>query len=83
MKRSIDDSVDDHPDGDDERPPANWTVGMADDCEACGDLRVVLTLEEKGSAGLGVIAHLSPASARRMRAAVADALKEMGEDPGR
>ena len=46
MKRSIDDSVDDHPEGDDERPPANWTVGMADDCEACDDLRVVLTLEE-------------------------------------
>ena len=54
MKRSIDDSVDDHPEGDDERPPANWTVGMADDCEACDDLRVVLTLEEKGSAGLGI-----------------------------
>ena len=83
MKRSIDDSVDDHPDGDDERPPSNWTVAMADDCEACDDLRVVLTLEEKGRAGAGVIAHLSPDNARRLRGAIADALSELGEEPGR
>ena len=56
---------------------------MADDCEACDDVRIVLTLEEKGRAGLGVIAHLAPDNARRLRAAVADALREVGEDPGR
>lgn len=56
---------------------------MTDDCEACGDLRVSLTLEEVGHAGTGVVAHLAPATARRLRAAIADALRELGEDPGR
>ena len=83
MRRSIDDSVDDHPAGDDERPPANWAVGMSDDCDECADLRVVLTVEEMGRAGTGVIAHLAPATARRLRAAIGDALRELGEDPGR
>jgi hypothetical protein len=82
MRRSIDDARDDHPAGDEERPPASWMVGMADDCEGCDDLRVVVTLEEVGRAGTGVVAHLSPAGARRMRAALADALRELGEDPG-
>jgi hypothetical protein len=84
MRRSIDDALDDHPAGDDERPPASWAVALSDDCEACGDgeLRVVLTLEEAGSAGLGVVAHLSPDTARRLRAALAAALREIGEDPG-
>ncbi|MHB8464657.1 MAG: hypothetical protein ACYDH6_21005 [Acidimicrobiales bacterium] len=81
MRRSIDDSADDHP-GDDERPPASWMVGLADDCESCDDLRVVLTLEEVGRAGTGVIAHLAPAGARRLRAALAAALREIGEEPG-
>ena len=83
MRRSIDDSRDDHPDDDDERPPASWAVGMSDDCEFSDDLRVVLTLEEVGRAGYGVVAHLAPVTARRLRAALADALKEFGEDPGR
>lgn len=83
MRRSIDDSRDDHPEGDDERPPASWAIGMSDDCEGCDDLRVVLTLEEVGRAGYGVVAHLAPDTARRLRAAIGDALKELGEDPGR
>lgn len=82
MRRSIDDHLDDHPAGDEERPPASWAVGLSDDCEACGDLRVVLTLEEAGQAGLGLVAHLAPDTARRLRVAIADALKEIGEDPG-
>lgn len=84
MRRSIDDHTDDHPAGDPERPPASWAVALADDCEACGDgaLRVVLTVEEVGSAGTGVIAHLAPATARRLRVALAAALREIGEDPG-
>ncbi len=83
MRRSIDDHLDDHPADDEERPPANWAVGLSDDCEACDDLRVVLTLEEAGRAGEGVVAHLAPMNARRLRVALADALREIGEDPGR
>lgn len=83
MRRSIDDHLDDHPADDDERPPASWAVGLSDDCDACQDLRVVLTLEEAGQAGLGVVAHLAPETARRLRVAIADALTEIGEDPGR
>lgn len=82
MRRSIDDHLDDHPSGDDERPPASWAVGLSDDCEECGDTRVVLTLEESGRAGYGVVAHLAPVTARRLRVALADALAEIGEDPG-
>jgi hypothetical protein len=83
VRRSIDDHTDDHPPGDDERLPASWAVGISDDCEGCDDLRVVLTLEEVGRAGYGIVAHLAPDTARRLRAAVADALKEIGELPGR
>jgi hypothetical protein len=83
VRRSIDDHLDDHPAGDDERLPASWAVGISDDCEACDDIRVVLTLEEAGRAGYGVVAHLSAETARRLRVALADALTEVGEDPGR
>lgn len=55
---------------------------MSDDCDACGDLRVVLTLEEVGRPGQGVVAHLSPSTARRLRAALGDALAELGQDRG-
>ena len=83
VRRSIDDAVDDHPSGDADRPKASWAVGMSDDCEGCADLRVVLTLEEVGQAGRGVVAHLAPTTARRLRGALAAALVELGEDPGR
>lgn len=84
MRRSIDDSTDDHPADEDDRPPASWAVAVTDDCEACGEaeLRVVLTLEEVGRSGLGLVAHLAPATARRLRVALAAALREIGEDPG-
>jgi hypothetical protein len=82
VRKSLDDSIDDHPAGDDERPPANWAVMAADDCDACNDVRVVVTLEEAGRAGAGVVAHLAPANARRLRTAIASALRELGEDPG-
>jgi hypothetical protein len=55
---------------------------MSDDCEACADLRVVLTLEEVGRPGQGVVAHLAPSTARRLRGALAAALAELGEPPG-
>ena len=84
MRRSIDDAADDHPPGDEDKPPSSWMVGLTDDCEACdGDLRIVLTVEDIGHAGSGVVAHLAPATARRLRIALADALRELGEDPGR
>jgi hypothetical protein len=40
----------------------------------------VLTLEELDRAGTGVVAHLSPVTARRLRAAITDALREIGSD---
>ena len=81
MRRSIDDATDDHPPGEDDRPPASWAIAVSDDCEACGEgePRIILTLEEVGSAGAGVVAHLSPSTARRLRAAIASALREIGE----
>jgi len=84
MRRSIDDATDDHPDGEDDRPPASWAVAVTDDCEACGEaaLRVVLTLEEVGRSGYGLVAHLAPDTARRLRVALAAALREIGEDAG-
>jgi hypothetical protein len=82
VKKSIDFALDDHPDDDEERAVAAWAVTAFDDCDGCDDLRIELTLEEKGRAGTGVAAHLSPASARRLRAALAAALREVGEDPG-
>ncbi|HTJ75067.1 MAG TPA: hypothetical protein VL337_06850 [Acidimicrobiales bacterium] len=82
MKKLADYGEDDHPPGDPERARAAWAVALLDDCEGCDDLRVELTLEEAGQAGRGVVAHLAPATARRLRAALATALREMGEAPG-
>jgi hypothetical protein len=82
MKKLADYGEDDHPPGDPERARAAWAVALLDDCEGCNDLRVELTLEEAGQAGRGMVAHLAPATARRLRAALATALREMGEAPG-
>ena len=82
MKRSIDFAFDDHPDDDEDKPRVAWAVAAVDDCDGCGDLRVEVTLEDEGANGTGVTAHLSPATARRVRAALAAALREVGEDPG-
>jgi hypothetical protein len=79
VKKSIDFFLDDHPDGDDERPRTAWAVSVVDDCDGCDDLRVELNLEEEGGHGTGITAHLSAATARRMRAAMAAALHEIGE----
>jgi hypothetical protein len=40
---------------------------------------VVLTVEEVGHAGSGLVTHLTPTIARRLRVALADALAEIGE----
>ena len=79
MKKLIDYGQDDHTD-DEERPQTAWSVAILDDCDGCGDLRVELVLEEVGKAGYGQVAHLSPASARRLRSALTGALKELGAD---
>jgi hypothetical protein len=82
MKKLAGYGVDDHPAGDEDRPPTAWSVALGDDCEACDDLRVEMTLEEAGQAGRGITGHLAPVTARRLRAALATALREMGEAPG-
>jgi hypothetical protein len=56
-------------------------VAAIDDCDACGDIRVELTLEEVNKPGTGLVAHLAPDSARALRAALATALRETGEPP--
>jgi hypothetical protein len=79
VKQSIDFDFDDHPEQDEEKPRVAWAVAVVDDCEGCDDLRVELTLEDEGSNATGVTAHLSPDTARRLRAALAAALRAVGE----
>ena len=82
MKRSIDFAFDDHPTDDDEKPRVAWAVAAVDDCDGCADLRVEVTFEDEGASGTGVTAHLAPTTARRVRAALAAALREVGEATG-
>ena len=79
MKKLADYGLDDHPAGDPERAQLAWAVAALDDCDECEDPRVELTVEEAGDPGAGLVGHLAPATARRLRAALAPALKEMGE----
>jgi hypothetical protein len=81
MKKLADYGTDDHPEDDPERARVAWAVAAIDDCDECGDLRIELTVEEVGHAGAGLVGHLSPDSARKLRAALALALREMGEEP--
>lgn len=82
-------SIDDHPMTAEEVPPGedgefqrvSWAVAVSDDYDDA-EPRIVLTVEEIGRAGAGSIAHLSPGVARRLRLALRDALRELGEDPG-
>lgn len=82
-------SIDDHPAGADDVPPGleedvvpvSWAVAISDDYDDA-DPRVVLTVEEVGRPGEGLVSHLSPALARRLRVALRDALREIGEEPG-
>ncbi len=83
-------SIDDHPFDPAEDPtiaedpditPTSWAVAVGDDYDD-GEGRVVLRVEEVGRAGAGLVAHLTPDLARRLRLAVRDALREVGADPG-
>jgi len=79
MKKLAEYGLDDHPADDPERAQAAWAVAAMDDCDECSDLRVELTLEDAGRPGTGVVAHLAPATARRLRSALGLALRELGE----
>lgn len=88
MRKFVDDAADDHTvegdtdDGADDKAPAVWSVSVTDDCEVCdGEPRVVLTVEPKGEHGRGTVAHLGADGARRLRRALASALREFGERP--
>ncbi len=82
MRRSIDDypaSPTDVPGGlENDLAPVSWAVAISDDYDD-SEPRVVLTVEEVGSAGMGLAIHLSPAVARRFMTALRDALREIGE----
>lgn len=79
MKKLVDYGRDDHPENDDEKAQLAWAVVAMDDCDECGDLRVELTVEEAGRPGAGLAAHLAPTTVRQLRAALAGALREIGE----
>jgi hypothetical protein len=67
MRRSIDDYPFDPADGvegDDDLARISWAVAIADDYDD-GEPRVVLTVEEVGRPGQGLVTHLTPAIARR------------------
>jgi hypothetical protein len=85
VRRSIDDDqipvppVD--PEDQEDLAPVNWAVNICDDYTDA-DLRVQLVVEEVGAAGTGLVMHLSPEQARRLRLALRSALKELGQDVG-
>jgi len=85
MRRSIDDhpgpAGGDAPGLDDDLAPVAWAVAISDDYDDAQP-RVVLTVEAVGRAGEGLAVHLSPELARRLRTALRDALREIGEEPG-
>ncbi|MFM7069856.1 MAG: hypothetical protein ACKOYM_10405 [Actinomycetes bacterium] len=90
MRRSIDDALVPAPVGDDDAASGasdddltsvSWAVGICDDYPDAG-LRVQLTVEELGAPGTGLVAHLDPDAARRLRRALRSALGELGEDAG-
>lgn len=84
MRRSIDDqplSAADLPPGADDASPVSWAVAICDDYDDA-EPRVVLTVEDLGRPGAGLVLHLSEESARRLRLAVRDALREIGAVTG-
>jgi len=86
MRRSIDDypfDPSDYPEhyAEDELTAISWGVAISDDYDDA-EPRVVLTVEEVGRAGYGLVGHLNATVARRLRLALRDALVEVGQDPG-
>lgn len=85
MRRSIDDlpagAADVPPGLEDDLAPVSWAIAISDDYDDAQP-RVVLTVEEVGRPATGLVTHLTPVAARRLRVALADALREIGEAPG-
>ena len=88
MRRSIDDDQVPLPPlppeeiEEDELVPVNWAVSICDDYDDA-DGRVQVLVEEVGTDRTPFVAHLDADRARRLRLALASALKELGQDPGR
>ena len=61
VRKFIDEGTDDHP-ADEDKAAMNWVVAVNDDCDGCGDLRVLVTLEERDWKGEG----RSPTSGREV-----------------
>jgi hypothetical protein len=72
----------DLPEGADDAMEVSWAVAVCDDYDDANP-RIVLTIEEIGNPGGGLVAHLDPDHARRLRGAIHDALREIGESTGR
>lgn len=81
MRRSIDDAPDDTPTGDPDLPPVWWRVMIASGEAADGGDAVLVVLEERDDPGSALVARLSAANAARLRAALTDALTELGAEP--
>lgn len=84
MRRSIDDQPltgADLPLGVEDACPVSWAVAICDDYDDA-EPRVVLTVEDLGRPGTGSVLHLSEESARRLRLALRDALREIGAATG-
>lgn len=85
MRRSIDDypagPADVPPGLEDDLAPVSWAVAICDDYDDAVP-RLVLTVEEVGRPAEGLVTHLSPEIARRLRIALRDGLREIGEPPG-
>lgn len=84
MRRSIDDmplTSSDLPGGADDAVPVSWAVSVGDDYDDA-EPRVMLMMEALGQPGTGLVAHLSGDAARRLRLALRDALREIGQPQG-
>ena len=82
MRRSIDDYPFTEDALADDAGRLSWAAAISDDYDDA-EPRVVLTIEEVGRPGTGMVGHFTPDMARRLRGALHDALREIGEDPGR
>ena len=82
MRRSIDDYPFSESDlvGIDDAMQLSWAVAISDDYHDAVP-RVVLTVEEVGRPGQGLVAHLLPEHTLRLRQALSDALREIGHNP--
>jgi hypothetical protein len=84
MRRSIDDypfQPSDLPAGDEDAKLISWGVAVSDDYDDA-EPRIVLTVDEIGHPGEGMVGHFNPDMARRLRKALHDGLREIGQDPG-